>query len=34
MGLSAWYVLSSLGFYPVTPGNNQYMIGCEVSQDC
>ena len=25
--MSAWYVLSSLGFYPVTPGANQYIIG-------
>jgi len=25
--MSAWYVLSSLGFYPVTPGYNQYIIG-------
>ncbi len=25
--MSAWYVLSSLGFYPVTPGSGQYMIG-------
>jgi len=25
--MSAWYVLSSLGFYPVTPGNNTYIIG-------
>ncbi len=25
--MSAWYVLSALGFYPVTPGSNQYMIG-------
>jgi predicted alpha-1,2-mannosidase len=25
--MSAWYVLSSLGFYPVTPGSNQYIIG-------
>lgn len=25
--MSAWYVLSSLGFYPVTPGSNQYVIG-------
>ena len=24
---SAWYVFSSLGFYPVTPGSNQYVIG-------
>ncbi len=25
--MSAWYVLSALGFYPVTPGDNTYMIG-------
>jgi len=25
--MSAWYVLSSLGFYPVTPGSNTYIIG-------
>lgn len=25
--MSAWYVLSALGFYPVTPGANEYMIG-------
>ena len=25
--MSAWYVLSSLGFYPVTPGSNEYIIG-------
>ncbi|HSN50593.1 MAG TPA: glycoside hydrolase domain-containing protein, partial [Bacteroidales bacterium] len=24
---SAWYVFSSLGFYPVTPGSGQYVIG-------
>ena len=24
---SAWYVFSSLGFYPVTPGVDQYVIG-------
>ncbi|MDR0427751.1 MAG: GH92 family glycosyl hydrolase [Dysgonamonadaceae bacterium] len=24
---SAWYVFSSLGFYPVCPGTNQYIIG-------
>lgn len=24
---SAWYVFSALGFYPVTPGINQYVIG-------
>jgi len=26
--MSAWYVFSALGFYPVTPGSNQYIIGC------
>jgi predicted alpha-1,2-mannosidase len=25
--MSAWYILSSLGFYSVTPGSNQYIIG-------
>jgi len=25
--MSAWYVLSALGFYPVTPGTGNYMIG-------
>jgi predicted alpha-1,2-mannosidase len=25
--MSAWYIFSSLGFYPVTPGSNQYVIG-------
>lgn len=25
--MSAWYVLSALGFYPVTPGDNNYIIG-------
>lgn len=25
--MSAWYVLSSLGFYPVCPGDNQYILG-------
>lgn len=25
--LSAWYVLSALGFYPVCPGRNEYLIG-------
>ncbi len=25
--MSAWYVLSAMGFYPVTPGANQYIIG-------
>ncbi|MDR0969981.1 MAG: GH92 family glycosyl hydrolase [Lentimicrobiaceae bacterium] len=25
--MSAWYVMSALGFYPVTPGSSQYIIG-------
>lgn len=25
--MSAWYILSSLGFYPVCPGDNNYIIG-------
>ncbi|KRA42500.1 sugar hydrolase [Pseudoxanthomonas sp. Root630] len=25
--MSAWYVFTSLGFYPVTPGSNQYVLG-------
>ena len=25
--MSAWYIFSSLGFYPVTPGSNTYVIG-------
>lgn len=25
--MSAWYVFTALGFYPVAPGSNQYIIG-------
>jgi predicted alpha-1,2-mannosidase len=25
--MSSWYVLSSMGFYPVTPGSTQYALG-------
>ncbi|MCD4680066.1 MAG: GH92 family glycosyl hydrolase, partial [Bacteroidales bacterium] len=28
--MSAWYVLSAMGFYPVTPGINYYVIGSPV----
>ena len=28
--MSAWYVLSALGFYPVTPGSPYYMIGSPI----
>jgi putative alpha-1,2-mannosidase len=27
---SAWYVFSAVGFYPVTPGTNEYVIGSPV----
>jgi len=30
--MSAWYVLSALGFYPVTPGQNVYAIGSPLFQ--
>ena len=25
--MSAWYIFSAMGFYPVAPGSNQYAIG-------
>jgi putative alpha-1,2-mannosidase len=25
--MSAWYIFSSLGFYPVSPGSDEYQIG-------
>ena len=25
--MSAWLVFTALGFYPVTPGSNQYVLG-------
>jgi predicted alpha-1,2-mannosidase len=28
--MSAWYVLSAMGFYPVTPGQNTYAIGSPI----
>jgi len=28
--LSSWYVFSAMGFYPVTPGINQYQIGSPI----
>lgn len=31
--MSAWYVLSSLGFYPVTPGSNDYIIGTPIFEE-
>jgi predicted alpha-1,2-mannosidase len=31
--MSAWYVLSAAGFYPVTPGSNVYAIGSPLFQE-
>ncbi len=31
--MSAWYVLSSMGFYPVTPGSDIYILGSPVFDD-
>jgi len=31
--MSAWYVLSSLGFYPVTPGSNDYILGTPIFEN-
>ena len=31
--MSAWYVLSSLGFYPVNPANGAYLLGSPVFDD-
>lgn len=28
--ISAWYVLSAMGFYPVNPANGVYAIGCPI----
>jgi len=28
--MSAWYVFSAIGFYPVCPGDNQYIIGSPI----
>ena len=32
--MSAWYVLSSMGFYSVTPGSNDYIIGTPLFDKC
>ena len=28
--MSAWYIFSSLGFYPFAPGSNQYVLGSPI----
>ena len=30
--MSAWYIFSSLGFYPVCPGSDQYVIGSPLAK--
>lgn len=30
---SAWYVFSAMGFYPVCPGSNQYVLGTPLFKD-
>ncbi|MBQ3992612.1 MAG: GH92 family glycosyl hydrolase [Bacteroidaceae bacterium] len=32
--MSAWYVFSSLGFYPVCPGTDQYVLGAPYFPKC
>ena len=31
--MSAWFVMSALGFYPVTPGDGQYIIGSPLFEE-
>lgn len=31
--MSAWYIFSALGFYPVSPGSNQYWLGSPSVQE-
>ncbi len=31
--MSAWYIFSSMGFYPVCPGTDQYVLGSPNSQE-
>ena len=32
--MSAWYVLSAMGFYPVCPGRPHYVIGSPLFEEC
>lgn len=32
-GLSSWYVFSAMGFYPMTPGKPEYVIGSPVFEE-
>lgn len=31
--MSAWYIFNAMGFYPVCPGSNQYVIGTPLFQE-
>lgn len=31
--MSAWYIFSSLGFYPVTPGSSEYALGSPIVKE-
>ncbi|MCB0762386.1 MAG: GH92 family glycosyl hydrolase [Flavobacteriales bacterium] len=31
--MSSWYVLSSMGFYPVTPGSTKYVLGAPLFEE-
>ncbi len=32
-GLSSWYVFTAMGFYPMTPGNPEYVIGSPLFEE-
>ena len=32
-GLSSWYVFSAMGFYPVTPGKAEYVLGSPIFEE-
>jgi len=32
--MSAWYIFSTIGFYPVNPSNGQYVIGTPAFDEC
>jgi putative alpha-1,2-mannosidase len=31
--LSSWYVFSAMGFYPVTPGKPEYVLGSPIFEE-
>jgi putative alpha-1,2-mannosidase len=32
-GLSSWYVFTAMGFYPMTPGKPEYVIGSPIFEE-